>query len=409
MLAILKKKKRKYQTSIIFLFFLLILSASRAAASLETTNISTGVQIEQEYTSQSSSLLPSGWQQVERYWQEVEEEMDEYLPSWNIKNIWTGEKKNILPDLGEIARGLSRYFFAEIVTNLHLLGQLILLAVAASLLKNLQGAFGSREVASLSETIIFFVLLGIAMGSFTVAVDIGKNAVEKMVDYMLALVPVLLTLMASLGHITSVSLFHPLIIFAVNLIASLTRNAIFPLIFFATILYLINHFSPHFKISRLADIFKDICVWALGLMLTLFLGLTAVQGVAGSIGDALTLKTAKFMTGSLIPVVGKMLADSVETVLGYSLLVKNSATIAGLVMLLLMIIFPLLKLLALVLIYKLSGAVVQPLGETTLGEALQTMSNCLVLIFSAVSTVALAFFIGIAIIVGASNATVMLR
>ena len=104
-----------------------------------------------------------------------------------------------------------------------------------------------------------------------------------------------------------------------------------------------------------------------------------------------------------------MLADSVETVLGYSLLVKNSATIAGLVMLLLMIIFPLLKLLALVLIYKLSGAVVQPLGETALGEALQTMSNCLILIFSAVATVALAFFIGIAIIIGASNATVMLR
>ena len=55
MLAILKKKKRKYQTSIIFLFFLLILSASRAAASLETTNISTGVQIEQEYTSQRAA------------------------------------------------------------------------------------------------------------------------------------------------------------------------------------------------------------------------------------------------------------------------------------------------------------------------------------------------------------------
>ncbi|HHU76741.1 MAG TPA: stage III sporulation protein AE [Firmicutes bacterium] len=353
--------------------------------------------------------LPTGWQQIEAYWNDVKKEMDDFLPSWGIEDIWKGKGDRLLPNPGEVASGLFRYFFSEVLANMHLLGQLILLALAASLLKNLQGAFGNQEIAALTETIIFFVLLGVAMGSFTLAAEIGRSTVEKMADFMLALVPVLLTLMASLGHITSVSLFHPLIIFAVNLMASLIRNAIFPLIFFATILYLIDHFSPHFKINRLADLFKDICLWALGLMLTLFIGFTAIQGVAGSIGDALTLRTAKFMTGTFVPVVGKMLADSIETVLGYSLLLKNSATIAGLIILLLMIVFPLLKLLALVLIFKLSGALVQPLGETMLGGALQTMSNCLVLVFSAVATVALAFFIGTAIVVGASNATVMLR
>jgi stage III sporulation protein AE len=144
-------------------------------------------------------------------------------------------------------------------------------------------------------------------------------------------------------------------------------------------------------------------------MLTFFLGLTAIQGVAGGIGDALTLRTAKFMTGTFIPVVGKMLADAVETVAGYSLLLKNSATVAGLVILSIIIAFPLLKLLALIIIFKFSGALIQPLGETALGEALQTMGNCLALVFAAVATVALAFFIGIAIIIGASNAAVMLR
>ncbi len=416
------EKKKKIPVPLIFVILIFILAGPGinllstgdgikhcSAATPVTAGNTPAEGTEQDRINQNGSGLPAEWKQVEEYWNEVEEEMKDFLPSWSLKDIWEGERESMLPGLGEVARGLSRYFFSEIVMNLHLLGQLILLAVAASLLKNLQGAFGSREVASLTETIIFFVLLGVVMGSFTLAVEIGKNAVEKMVDFMLALVPVLLTLMASMGHITSVSLFHPLIIFAVNLMASLTRNAIFPLIYFATILYLVNHFSPQFKISRLADLFKDICLWGLGLMFTLFLGLTAIQGVAGGIGDALTLRTAKFMTGAFIPVVGKMLADSVETVLGYSLLLKNSATIAGLIVLLLMIVFPLIKLLALVMIYKLSGALVQPLGETTLGDALQTMSNCLILVFSAVATVALAFFIGIAIVVGASNATVMLR
>jgi len=416
--AVLRKNKIKPALLIIIIFIIFFPrpciffgnGEKRCSAACRITVAALSADpLEQGNSNQNSGNLPSGWEQVERYWDEVEEEMKDFLPSWSIENIWDGKKGNILPSLGEIPGGLIRYLFSEILANIHLLGQLLLLAVAASLLKNLQGAFGSEEVASLTEIIVFFVLLGIAMGSFTLAAETGKNAVEKMANFMLALVPTLMALMASLGHITSVSLFHPLIIFAVNLMASLIRNAIFPLIFFATILYLANYFSPHFKVSRLADIFKDICVWSLGLMLTLFIGLTAVQGVAGSIGDALTLRTAKYMTGTFIPVVGKMLADSVETVLGYSLLIKNSATVAGLVMLAMIIVFPLLKLLALVIIYKLSGALIQPLGETALGEALQTMSNCLVLIFAAVATVALAFFIGTAIIIGASNATVMLR
>ncbi|MGI6309019.1 MAG: stage III sporulation protein AE [Dethiobacteria bacterium] len=373
-----------------------------AAEEVRTTVFITG-------ENENENLPPlEGWEQVEKYWYELEEEMGEFLPSWNIRDIWKNEGRGIVP-FRELCTGLGRYLFAEVITNLGLLGQLLFLAVAAALLKSLQGAFSHEEVARLTEAVAFFVLLGLAMKSFTIVVETGKNTLEGMVNFMLALLPVLFTLMASLGHIASVSLFHPLIIFAVNFTASLISNIIFPLIFFATILYLMNHFSPHFKINRLADLFRDISIFGLGLLLTLFIGFMAIQGVAGGIGDALTLKTAKFMTGTFIPVVGGMLADAVETVLGYSLLIKNSATIVGLVILALITVFPLLKILAVISIYKICSALIQPLGETTLGEALQTMSKCLTLIFAAVATVALAFFIGIAIIIGASNATVMLR
>ena len=350
-----------------------------------------------------------GWDEVEIYWQELKKEMEEYLPVWDIKDIFKNDEGGIITRIREIFKGFAKFLFREITANFGLLGQLIFLAVAAALLKSLQGAFGSEEVARLSEAIAFFVMLGLALKSFSLALNIGRDAVYSMTNFMLALLPFLLTLLASMGHVASTSLFHPFIIFAVNFMASLIRNVFFPFIFFACILYLVNHFSPHFQIKRLADLFKDISIWGLGLMLTVFVGLTAVQGVAGGIGDALTLRTAKYVTGSFIPVVGKMLAEAVETVLGYSLLIKNSATITGLVILSFIVAFPLLKLLSLVIIYKVSGALIQPLGETTLGEALHTMSNCLIAIFAAVATMALAFFIGIAIILGASNAVVMLR
>ncbi len=350
-----------------------------------------------------------GWKQVEDYWHELEQELGEFLPEWSIQDIWHRDGERFIPGLGELFTGMVRYLMREVLANIKLMGQLLLLAVAAALLKSLQGAFGSHEVARLTEAVVFFVLLGIAIGSFSLALKIGREAIDSMVNFMLALLPVLLTLMASLGHVTSAALFHPLIIVAVNVMASLVRNVFFPLILFATILYLLNHFSPDFKINRLANLLKDASIWGIGLMLTIFVGITGVQGVAGSIGDAVSLRTAKFMTGAFIPVVGRAMSDAVETVLGYSLLLKNSVTLAGMIILALIIVFPLLKLLALVIIFKFAGAIVQPLGENSLADTLDTMGSCLTLIFAAVATVALAFFIGITIIIGASNAVVMLR
>ena len=368
------------------------------------------VGAENEITDLNRFTELEGWEKVEQYWNEMDKELEEFMPDWNIRDVFRrGPEETVFPSLQELFGALVRYFMNEIILNLRLLGQLILLAVMSALLKNIQSAFRNEEVSRLTEAVVFLVLLGLALSSFSLAVKIGKNAVNDMAGFMFALLPVLLTLLASLGHVTSVSLFHPLIIFSTNVMASVINNVVIPLILFATILYLASHFSSQFKVNRLADLFKDICIWILGLMLTLFTGLTALQGIAGSVGDALTLRTAKFMTGSFVPVVGKMLADAVETVLGYSILLKNGATIAGLITLALVVMFPLIKLLSLILIYKIAGALVQPVGETSIGDALNTMGNCLTLVFAAVATVALSFFIGISIIAGASNAAVMLR
>lgn len=401
----------KIRSTVLLLILLMIILPgwTRVAAAFEDNPAAVGQGEPAATKDLNDPNQVEGWKDVEEYWHELERELGDYLPSWSIQDIWHRDGERFVPGLGELLSGLLRFLVKEILINIKLMGQLLLLAVTAALLKSLQGAFGSREVARLTESVVFFVLLGVALGSFSVALKIGRDAVDSMADFMFALLPVLFTLMASLGHITSVAFFHPVIIVSVNLMASLMRNVFFPLIFFATILYLINHFSPELKINRLASLIKDAGIWGIGLMLTIFIGITGIQGVAGSVGDAVSLRTAKFMTGTFIPVVGKAMADAVETVLGYSLLLKNSATLAGLVILTLIIIFPLIKLLALVLIFKFTGAIIQPLGESSLADALDTMGSCLTLVFAAVATVALAFFIGITIIISASNAVVMLR
>ncbi len=347
---------------------------------------------------------------LDQLWQELEEEMGDYLPSFHWRDIlsWMQEREEPV-GLGGLMAGFWNYLWKEVLINVNLLGKLLVLAVVASLLKNLQRAFSSEHLAPLAQAVIFLVLIGIAINSFHVAIGIGRDAITRMVDIVLAFLPLLLVLLASLGSLASAAIFHPLVIFTVNFFSTVVMNVVFPLIYLTTVLSIVNHLTDKYPVSRLASLFKDCAVWVMGFSLTVFIGVTAIQGVAGSVADAVALRTAKFATGALIPVVGSMLADALETVVGVSLILKNGLGIVGLIFLFLFTVFPLIKIFAIMLVYKVAAAVVQPLGETELSEALNTLGNCLALVFAAVAAVCFMFIVAITIIVGAGNAAVMFR
>jgi len=90
-------------------------------------------------------------------------------------------------------------------------------------------------------------------------------------------------------------------------------------------------------------------------------------------------------------------------------MLKNGIFLAGTVVLLLLAFFPLLKLAAMAIVIKLSAALVQPLGENSLGDAINTMGNSLVMIFGVLACAAVLFILAVTVVVGAGNATVMFR
>lgn len=347
---------------------------------------------------------------IDHYWRELESEVQEYLPglSWRTLLDRFREGESVL-EPGQFIGGLGRFLFAEVLLNIRLTGQLLLLAVAAAFLKNLESAFEREQVAALTRGIVFIVLVGLCLHSFGAAIALASNTVNNMADFSLAILPTLLALLAAQGSLASSAILHPLVIFGINFFGNIIRVVILPLIFLHAVLGLANHFSPHFKVGRLSDFMKDLSVWGLGICMTIFVGILSIQGAAGTVADAVSLRTAKYMTGAFVPVVGKMLSDAVETVAGASILLKNGIYLVGVVILLLITLFPLLKLAAIALVFKVSAALVQPLGETNLGDSINTMGNSMVLVVGAVAAAAIIFFLAVTVIIGAGNVAIMYR
>ena len=106
------------------------------------------------------------------------------------------------------------------------------------------------------------------------------------------------------------------------------------------VLQFVNNISSDYKISNLTKLLKQIAIWVQGIVMTVFIGVITLRSIAAKTIDQVTIKTAKFAVDNFVPVVGKCLSDAISTVAGYSLLLKNAISGLGLVIILVIVIFP---------------------------------------------------------------------
>jgi stage III sporulation protein AE len=273
----------------------------------------------------------------------------------------------------------------------------------------MQSAFERGTVSKVAYGIAYLVLLVLAVNSFRSATSYAGEAIQRMVQFMLAMVPLLLTLLAGTGSVASVTVLHPLIVFMIHTVGTFIHLFVFPLLFFSAVLHIVSSISDRYKVTQLANLLRNVAVGVMGIMFTVFLGVLSIQGATGAVADGVALQTAKFVAGNFVPVVGRMFSDAADAVLSASLLVKNAIGLAGVIILLFLCAFPAIKIMVLALIYNVAGAALQPLGNSPITACLQMIGKTLIYVFAALAAVGLMFFLAVTIILTAGNAAIMIR
>jgi stage III sporulation protein AE len=347
---------------------------------------------------------------IQQYIDQLDKEVQVAVPEFDFRNMFEQlVKGEIKWQPVDIINTLLRQLFKEVVANLDLLGKLVMLAVICAVLQNMMSSFEKSSTAQLANSIAYLLLITIAIGSFSLAVNAGREVVNNMVSFMQVLTPVLLTMLVAVGGVASATIFSPVVMVTLNIFGTLIKDIVLPLLFFVAVLGIAGNLTSHLKVSGLADLLKSVAMGLTGVFSTVFLGVLTIQGVAGAVGDSLTFKTAKYSVDAFVPVVGGMLSDALEAVVGSSLLIKNALGIAGVAVILSILAVPLLKIITLAFIYKLAGALIQPVNDDQMVSCLNSLSNNLFLVFAAVATTGLLFFFTITILVGIGNINVMLH
>lgn len=330
--------------------------------------------------------------------------------SIDIRELIRGiTKGDYTMDAQEILGSIEPLFLKGIRSCAALAVQIALPALLCALLSQLGQAFSPQETSRVAQYTCFLLLLVPLVACMLKQTNMVKQTVEKMATSMQVIFPMLLTLLAAVGGSASSAFLQPAILAASGVVTQTVQGVTLRLAVCCGAVTAVNHLAERVHLTRLAKLIRTAANWTLGVCFTVFIGVMTVQGVGSAAVDGVSLRTAKYAIDNFVPVVGGMVADTMDMLVGCSLLVKNAIGIVSLMLLVLIVMAPLVELGAAMWVLKLCAAILEPVVDKNVTECIDDFSGVLSLLFITLLCVGVMFFLLVAQLLLVGNLTVMLR
>ncbi len=198
------------------------------------------------------------------------------------------------------------------------MGALMLLALALSLVPEDEKTRHTLEVAG-SMLALLLLLPGLAelMRGSAAVVKAGS-------DFALLLIPVLAGIITAAGNPMLAVSYHSLAFAAAQGLAQLADGVVVPCTGVVLGLSLVDSAAKDARLSSLAELIKKAVIGAFALLAGLFSALLGIKSLIANTADAMVLRGAKVVAGS-VPLVGGALSEACGAILSSVALVKGAA------------------------------------------------------------------------------------
>ncbi len=187
------------------------------------------------------------------------------------------------------------------------------------------------------------------------------------------------------------------------------RDIILPLVLVCGALTIVSNISERMQVKRLAALIKSACSWITGIVFTVYVAISSIQGMTAASIDGISIRAAKYTIDRMVPIAGKMMSDTVDTVLSCTLLIKNAVGVAAIIICIVTVLAPVIQVLVNVFIFRASAAVLEPVADKRLVNCFTELSGVMVLVLVVLLSVGLMLIITVGLLMSAGNTNIMMR
>lgn len=183
----------------------------------------------------------------------------------------------------------------------------MVIIIISSVLRSITDGLENKSVSQITYYITYILIVTIVMKNFSDIINMVKASIDNLVAFTNCLIPLLITLMITTGNIASAGMLQPIILWIISFIGNFINVVLVPASLISVALSVISNVSDRVQIDKLSKYINTTVVWILGIVLTIFVGVSSLEGSITNGVDALTVKTTKAAVSNFIPIVGKIL------------------------------------------------------------------------------------------------------
>lgn len=306
-------------------------------------------------------------------------------------------KGNTELSLKMLLSDLWRALTGEITAGRKAMALTLGIGIMAAIFYHISLAFENRQIADTGYFITYLAFLSVTVMSFSNACSIVEELLYQLELFMKALIPAFfLAVSAASGSVGALG-FYKVMLIIVSMADSLLLKLILPVIKLSTVLMLVNYITKEELLSRLAKLFQTVVSWSLKGMLSLVIGMNAMQGMILPTVDDMKLSVLQ-KTISILPGIG----NSAEAVAGLMAqsgeLIKDGIGTAAFLVIAAITLIPIVKLGILILMYQVTCAMLQPVSDKRMVKALGAICEGSRLLLQLAATAGILYMVTIAVV-----------
>lgn len=314
-----------------------------------------------------------------------------------IKKLINAEDSDIYSNFLPYALSI---IFEDLLSMLPYFAVIVAVAILYSLVGQMSG---DKSLNSIIHLVCFSTIAGVVVKIVFGLLTSATKAIVIVECQMEAIFPIILTLITAVGGAVTASTFQPFLALLTSGITKLFSSFLVPIFIFSIVFGVVGNLSKNVKLEKFSKFFTSLFNSIVGIVFTIFMAFLTLHGLTVSTVDTISIKTTKYAIKNYIPIVGSYLSDGVSLILASSVLIKNAIGVGGLIVLFLCLFSPIIQIIVVQLLLKLTSAILEPVCDKETPDFLYSISKSLNMLLVSLIAIGFMFLISLSILMCCSN------
>lgn len=318
-----------------------------------------------------------------------------------MKDLMAGNLDKVM---GQVGKAIKDLLIGEVRSSGYMMGQIIVLGIIGAVFTNFSSIFTGSQISETGFFVTYLLLFAYLAASFFTSVTIAADVVGQILDFTRVLMPAYFLAAAFAGSSASAAASYEFTLLIITAAQWLLGQVLLSLVRVYALLVMAGHIAKEDMLSKLTELLEQVVSWSLKTLVGVVLGFHIIQSMVLPYVDSMKTGAVQKLIGA-IPGIGQGVSSVAQMVLGSGVLIKNTIGAAGIVVLLVISVIPLLKLAVLMFLYQCVAALLQPVCDKRIVSCISDMAKGHKMLLSIAASGVLLFVITIALVCSSTNVT----